>query len=278
MTQSQWDYWLKNLGEWQGSFARFSPQGVLLEETPSLLKLEESEPQTLRLTLRRWPCDRAAEKIVQQYRPPVDTILFFDTGAFVRGMPRWIAASPFWVEYSLIDRPRRLRLVQQFQPDGRLQHLTLIREQLAGSALPKQPALSLDQLLGEWQGEAVTLREDGRLPQIDRTHLTLYRDGSNGVGQQLRFGHGASVRTLASKARIAGSLLSFEESPLCPQVLLLPGGASVHFPTQIQPGRGFRVELGWLQRPDRRQRLMCSYCDRGTWVSATLVTEQRMRQ
>jgi hypothetical protein len=38
--RSQWECLLQNLGEWQGSFTRLSPQGELLEDIPSETILE----------------------------------------------------------------------------------------------------------------------------------------------------------------------------------------------------------------------------------------------
>lgn len=38
--RSQWDCLLANLGAWQGAFTSFSPQGELLEDTPTLVSLQ----------------------------------------------------------------------------------------------------------------------------------------------------------------------------------------------------------------------------------------------
>ena len=52
--KSQWDCFLQNLGEWQGSFTQLSPQGEVLSDTPSFLSLEGLDnDQKVRLTLRR---------------------------------------------------------------------------------------------------------------------------------------------------------------------------------------------------------------------------------
>ncbi len=301
----QWNYFLKNLGVWQGSFARFSFQGDLLEEIPSVLALEACEQQQVQLTLRRWLHDpqmgslshsgmphvlRAPEEIVQSYRPPLSNVLFFSTGAFCRGSWQWLPSAEFWAEYSLFDGDRRLRLVLQLTQDGQPKPFTLIRERLAAvngsdsldsarlatlQSTAEQLPLQLQSLLGEWQGQAVTQYADGRPPTTVPTQLVLRCDGRRLV-QQLTFGRGGSARTIASTARIEGGRLLFEQNPLLPQVLLLPGGASVNCPSQLKPGHTFVVELGWLLKPNCRQRLMRRYCDRGQWVSATLVNEWRV--
>lgn len=37
--RSQWDCLLENLGEWQGSFTHFAPDGIALKEIPSVVIL-----------------------------------------------------------------------------------------------------------------------------------------------------------------------------------------------------------------------------------------------
>ncbi|MFZ9887144.1 MAG: DUF3598 family protein, partial [Myxococcota bacterium] len=52
---SQWENFLRNLGEWRGSFTSISPQGELQESTASLLSLEELPGERLvRFRLRRY--------------------------------------------------------------------------------------------------------------------------------------------------------------------------------------------------------------------------------
>ncbi|MEM7712097.1 MAG: DUF3598 family protein, partial [Cyanobacteria bacterium P01_A01_bin.68] len=50
---SQWNALFKNLGEWEGSFTRLSPQGELLQDTKSVVSLEGlNNNQTIRQTIR----------------------------------------------------------------------------------------------------------------------------------------------------------------------------------------------------------------------------------
>ncbi|MBL1211136.1 DUF3598 family protein [Geminocystis sp. GBBB08] len=54
MSSSQWLRLLKNVGIWQGSFTQFSPDGVLVKNTPTELILESfNDNKTLKLTLNR---------------------------------------------------------------------------------------------------------------------------------------------------------------------------------------------------------------------------------
>ena len=50
-----WQNFLKNLGEWRGSFTRLTPQGEVVGSTPSILTLEGFEENKLvRFRLRRY--------------------------------------------------------------------------------------------------------------------------------------------------------------------------------------------------------------------------------
>ncbi|MFM6191435.1 MAG: DUF3598 family protein [Planktothrix sp.] len=50
---SQWENFLKNLGNWQGFFTEFSPQEERIREIPSHLTLESlNQDQTVSLTLK----------------------------------------------------------------------------------------------------------------------------------------------------------------------------------------------------------------------------------
>jgi hypothetical protein len=274
---SQWECLLKNLGEWQGSFTRFSPQGEQLEDTPSVVSLEGlNENQTIRQIVRRFPPGQPVDEKVLEYSSLNRSTLFLENGAFSQGSIQWGPFSEFGAELGLIEGNRRVRLVQLFDREGKLSQLTLIREKLAGTYTLKGSALTLEQLLGEWEGEAVTIYPDWRSSDTCPTRLKLDRDDTNRLVQQLTFGTGASVRTITSSARVNGSILHFDQSPLPVQVLLLPDGTSSNCPVAIKPGHFFVLEVGWLVQPNQRQRLVRTYSDKGEWVSLTLVREQRV--
>ncbi|NEP60226.1 MAG: DUF3598 family protein [Symploca sp. SIO2G7] len=276
--RSQWECLLQNLGEWQGSFTRFSPDGEQLKDTPSVLNLEEvNDHQTVRLTLRRFPPNQPVKEQILEFTDVDQNIMFCETGAFSQGSIEWTPFSQFGTELALIEGYRRLRLVQMFNQEHQLSWLTLIREKLAGTDTPERPVLTWEQLLGEWQGEAVTIYPDLRSPETYSTHLKLQQQDDNHLVQQLTFGTGASVRTITSTAEIDGSILHFNQSTLPVQILLLPDGASSNCPREIKPGHRFVLEVGWLFQPDHRQRLIRSYSDEGKFLSLTLVKEQRVK-
>ncbi|HEY9739325.1 MAG TPA: DUF3598 family protein [Coleofasciculaceae cyanobacterium] len=274
---SQWQCLLKNIGEWQGSFTRFSPQGEQLEDTPTVVSLEGlNNNQTIRQIVRRLPLGQPVDEKVLEYSSLGRNILFCENGAFSQGSIQWGPFSEFGAELGLIEGNRRLRLVQLFDKDSQLSRLTLIREKLAGTDTPERPVLTLEQLLGEWQGEAVTIYPDWRTPDTYPTRLKIYREDTNRLAQQLTFGTGASARTITSTAKINGSILHFDQSALPTQILLLPDGASSNCPVAVKSGHFFVLEVGWLLQPNQRQRLVRTYSDKGEWVNLTLVREQRV--
>ncbi|MBW4549477.1 MAG: DUF3598 family protein [Symplocastrum torsivum CPER-KK1] len=275
---SQWECLLKNLGEWQGSFTRFSPQGEQLEDTPTVVSLEGlNDNQTIRQIVRRLPPDQPVEEKVLEYSSLNRSILLFKNGAFSQGTIQWAPFAECGGELGLIEGDRRLRLVQLFNKDSQLSRITLIREQLAGTDTPERPELTLEQLLGEWHGEAVTIYPDMRSPDTYPTQLRLHREEPNRVVQQLTYGTGTSAQTITSTARVDGSILHFDQSRLPVQVLLLPDGASSNCPLAVKPGHFFVLEVGWLLQPDQRQRLVRTYSDKGEWSSLTLVNEQKVK-
>ncbi|MBW4696145.1 MAG: DUF3598 family protein [Lyngbya sp. HA4199-MV5] len=286
--QTQWQYLLQNLGEWRGSFARFSPAGELREETPTIVSLQGlDDNQTIRQVIRRYAAtvDTGSDASVQANEPIDEKVLvysslgrgllFFDDGAFSQGSIQFAPFSDFGAELGLIAGDRRLRLVQLFDRNSTLHQLTLIREQRAGSDAAERPPVTIDDLLGEWQGEAVTLYPDWQSPTTSLTHLKLNRTGENQVEQQLTFGEGAGT-TVRSTAIVNGSRLQFEQGAIPVQVLLLPDGASATSPIHIQTTQPFFLEIGWLLQPDLRQRMIRRYDEKGAWSSLTLVTERKL--
>lgn len=275
---SQWEYLLKNLGEWQGSFTRFSPQGEQLEDIPTVVSLEGlNNNQTIRQIIRRLPPSQPVNEKVLEYSSLNRSTLFLENGAFSQGSIQWGPFSEFGAELGLIEGNRRLRLVQLYNKENQIERLTLIREKLAGTDTPERPPLTVEQLLGEWQGEAVTIYPDLRSPDTYPTRLKIDREDTNRLVQQLTYGAGASARTISSTAQINGSVLCFDQSALPTQVVLLPDGASSNCPLVVKPGHVFVLEVGWLLQPNQRQRLVRTYSDKGEWISLTLVREQKIQ-
>ncbi|MGL4621469.1 DUF3598 family protein [Chroococcidiopsis sp.] len=283
--RSQWQCLLQNLGEWQGSFTRFSPQAELIEDTPTVVSLAGlNDNKTICQIVRFLPSNRPAEEKVFEYSSLGKGVLFFENGAFSQGSIQLSPFAEFGAELGLIHGDRRLRLVQLFTPNGKLDKITLIREYLAGTTTPERPPLQVDDLVGKWQGEAVTIYPDWRSPDTYSTQLHVERLGSDRLAQQLTiYSTPENPYQISSTGKIAGSLLYFERnsqtnpqmSPQINQVMLLPDGASATCPQQVQLRQAFFLEVGWLVQPNLRQRLIRRYNDKGEWTSLTLVTERK---
>jgi hypothetical protein len=278
MMNSQWQCLFQNLGEWHGSFTRLSPQGEILQDTPTVVSFEGlNDNQTMRQVVRRLT-DPIDEKVLE-YSSLGRGVLFLENGAFSQGSIQFGPFSEFGAELGLIETcedgtpgDRRLRLVQLFNRESQLEQLTLIRERRANTNTQERSPLTVDDLLGIWQGEATTVYPDWQPPSTATTLLKLQQTGDHILTQELTLPNGQTIR---SQAAIAGNVLKFAEGSQSVQVLLLPDGASATSPTQIKTGHPFFLEVGWLLRPNLRQRLIRSYSDRGEWISLTLVTEQK---
>lgn len=271
--KSQWDCFLVNLGEWQGSFTTFSAPGELVSDTPSVLKLERlADDQTVRLTLQR----QGQADLVLAITSVGGNLQFFETGAFSQASLQYAPQTQFGGELALVHQERRMRIVQLYDRQSQLASITLIREQRPHSQQPERPPLTVDELLGEWQGDAITLYPDLRSPETYPTHLQIRREGDR-LFQQLTFGAGAAAYTIQSSAAIVGNRLLFNSGNGSIQVLLLPDGASANCPLNIPARQPFFLEAGWLMEPNLRQRLIRHYNSRGESASLTLVTERRVR-
>jgi hypothetical protein len=277
MTPSQWERLLQNAGTWVGSFTQLSPQGETQGDIPSVVALKPLERGNLmRQEIRKWPADGPPTETVLDYRSLNKSILFFEGGAFSQGSIQWGPFAEFGAELGLMADPHRLRLVQLFDKTGALHRLTLIREHREDQPPSDRPHLTVEQLLGTWRGEAVTLYPDLRPSDQTATELHLRRDGDT-LHQTLTYAAGAPP--IQSQGRILGDRgdrIKFDSGPQTVQVLLLPDGGSSTSPVTLQPRQPLFLELGWLITPNRRQRLIRRYNAQGGWASLTLVTETRV--
>lgn len=273
--ESNWENFLKNLGEWVGSFTQISTDGESLTSTPSILTLEGLEDDRLvRFRVRRFATNISEQPIVdtiQEYRSLGKQAVFFETGAFSKGSLQVAPFSQFGAEYGFVSGDRRSRLVQLFGKQGSFESLTLIREIRSGTAATLRPDLTVAQLVGKWTGTAHTVYPDWKAPETTAVSLEI-REVGGCLQQQLTFGS----RTIASTARIEGNQLHFEEGAHPRRVLLLPDGMSSNTPLQVSHREPFFVEAGWLLSENKRQRLIRSYNEKGEWIGSTHVIEDRI--
>jgi Domain of unknown function (DUF3598) len=272
--ESNWANFLKNLGEWEGTFTQISTDGKLLDSTPSILTLEGLEDnQLVRFRLRRFATNISEQPISdrsQEYTDLGRQAVFFDTGAFSKGSLQVAPFSEFGAEYGFIGENRRSRLVQLFDRQGAFSSLTLIQEVRSGSNATTRPHLTVKQLVGKWKGTAYTCYSDWRDPVTSATSVEIGEiDGF--LHHQISFGE----RIIASSARIDDNQLHFEDGAAPRRILLLPDGVSSNIPLQISHRQPFFVEAGWLLSTNERQRLIRNYNEKGEWISSTHVIEHR---
>lgn len=272
---TQWQRLLKNVGTWQGSFTQLSPQGEILSDTPTEVELAPYDnDQAMRQEVRRYPADTPAQIQKLDYRTLNRATRFCETGAFSQGSIQWGPYSTFGAELGLIAGDRRLRLVQLFDEESALKSITLIRERRKGLETSERPPLKILDLVGTWQGEAVTEYADLRPAQSSQTQLTVERTGDSTIRQTIDLG--STVAPITSTGTFEGQKISFSEGaqPVV-QVLLLPDGASSTCPTKITSRQPLFLEVGWLLDAHTRQRLIRTYDASGAWVSLTLVKETK---
>jgi hypothetical protein len=175
---SQWDNFLRNLGEWRGSFCSLNADGLVIDTTPSILTLEQAQEERLvRFRLRRYGADgygsAPCSDYSQDYRSLGRQVVFFETGSFSKGTLQLAPASVFGAEFGFVAGDRRHRLVQLHDPDGALESFVLIREFRSGSGASERPALQLETLLGPWTGQVATITADWPEPEIASCALQI---------------------------------------------------------------------------------------------------------
>ena len=274
--RSQWECLLQNLGCWQGSFARLLPQGAILESIPSETSLELKEDlQTMRQVVRRF-YDGQPQELVLEYRTLNKSIILFENGAFSQGVIQFSPVAEFGAELGLVYGDRRLRIIPLYDKTSKLEQLTLIREHLPHSTTPERLPLTLEALLGKWEGEAITLSPDWLTPEVTPTVTEWQRDGDR-VIMSLQMSTTLGNQTINSIAHIDPQhpqILRFEQNHI--QTLFLPDGASVTCPETIIPRQPFRLSISWLLEPYLHQRMIRTYNQQGGWENLTLVTERKV--
>jgi hypothetical protein len=166
-------------------------------------------------------------------------------------------------------------LIQQFDRQGIVSRLTLIREQLVGTQPPAPRLIELPDLLGEWQGEA-TIRYPGR-DKIDQVATTQTMVVNSDHPDR------SVILTQAIGTEITSSIFIIEADSnqlrlvnQSNQIMLLPTAAYTKSPVQIKPGETRSLEVGWSIAPNLRQRMLRNYSDQGDWLNVIFITESRV--
>lgn len=272
-TSTQWQYFLRNLGAWRGSFTQLSPRGEILNDIPTLVTFEGLEDNQLvkQQVFKYLPGEPEPSPLTLEYRTLGRNILFFEDGAFSIGSVQFSPIATFGAELGLIYRDRRMRMVELFDPSGDFSGFTLIREFRQGSDAPEFPPLTAEKLVGEWEGTVTTMYPDYRHPDVSSSRLSIRLDG-NTLHQHLK----TPQFEFSSTGRIEGSRIRFDSGKTPMQVLLLPDGASCNVPVKIPRNSPFFLESGWLVEENLRYRLLRSYDATGQWTSVTEIIEKRL--
>ena len=242
---SQWDYLLRNVGAWRGSFDTLDQHQHLIRRQPSLLTLEPAAagvPINLRLLFWSDNPDRhhdpfhgdPVREIHQSFSQPDDALTFFPTGSFSRGTVQVAPWTRVVTEFCCLLGDRRHRLVLSWNASGRFENAVLIREVRVGSAAAHQPPLRRSDLLGAWKGEEI---------------VTSRTFGSSSVAM-LR--HPCHLHVAAADLQ---------------DLRVLSDGGGFRAPVQVSHRESFGVEMWWLSGPDRLEILQRDYDSGGQPVS-----------
>ena len=273
---SQWQNFLRNLGEWRGSFTGVDPAGALGESTPSILSLESDEEDRLvRFRLRRFgPGGSEGEPIRdnrEDYRSLGRQVVFFASGTFCKGTLQVAPGTPFGGEFGFIEGDRRHRLVQLHNAAGALDGLVLIREIRTGSEAVERPPLDPAQLVGAWQGEAATITADWPEPDPSPCALSVSAPAPDRLALDLQLGG----ERFASTGQLHGQQLLLEgDAPA--RLQFLPDGGCHLTPLQVSHRQPFSVQAGWLAAPDRLQWLIRRFDASGAWQASSHLQLQRI--
>jgi len=287
---SQWACIQQNIGVWHGAFEQFSPDGERVKETPSVLTLEETEPnKTMILTLERSPQNepKKVNKLTFTYPGPAPYTYFFESGAFSQGASQWSSFGQFVTEFSMKVRDRRVRFVIAYEgtPSYKsvIKYVTLICETQAGGTQFVSDSLSAEQLLGTWQGAGDVL--ETITGDIEKTACSRWqmsrRQTNTGVGEELSLQCEETLQTthyrleLTSDEKETQTVVPFQadKGGLAYQLMLMPKGAYALLPREIRQGCDFRIEVGWVSENKARSRFTRYYDSRGVWTHSSLIND-----
>ena len=274
---SQWDNFLRNLGEWRGSFCGLAADGSIADTTPSILRLEEEEEEErlVRFSLRRFGPEgyegAPIHEMAQDYRNLGKQVVFFENGTFCKGTLQVSPCAEFGGEFGFVDGDRRHRLVQLHGNDGRFSKLILIREFRSGGSGEEQPPASLDGLSGQWSGQASTISADWPEPSLDQASFQISREGAQGFSLRTQIGAQHNVISGSLQGLCLGTAGAEQQL----QLQLLPDAGFNLRPAQVSHRAAFQLEAGWMPTPNSMQRLIRRYDASGAWLSATQIRAMR---
>jgi len=276
---SQWQCIQQNIGTWYGSFTQFSPDGEQVKDTPSVLTLEETEPdKTMQLTLKRTPPGGETNVTKRSFSAPgpAPYVYFFESGAFTQGSAQWTAFAQFGAEMCLTVGDRRARFVIMYESSvsgsAQLKYVVLIRETQTEDAQFGESMMTPAQIQGSWKGTLSALHATMAPATTGSSQWELDQDslscrdeaGENTQKLQLSLEQNDSDKVVLLKGELDYRLMT------------LPNGTYCLVPSEIEQATEFRIEVGWLREDGERSRLIRYYDSRGVWTSSALIEDSRI--
>ncbi|MEM8605338.1 MAG: DUF3598 family protein [Cyanobacteria bacterium P01_H01_bin.121] len=278
MANLLWDNLGQNAGIWIGSFTRLTPDGTIVDDTPSRLTLERTSETSARFQVCRYPAGQPPIEHTTEFASINRSSLFCTDGSFTKGSMQWSPVSEFGAELALTQPEARLRLVQVFKSGGALDYLVLIRETREGTTPVVRPMLTVDQLVGTWQGKAINYSPSWIISDPIAIETTWDRTSDGSIRWRSQSGANCSEwqgQDTASSTQTHQRLLG-DQGGLTYQLLCLPNGGSSFCPQTIQPRTAFFCEVGWLLTPTSRLRLQRQYQADGSWLQHTWIHEVKV--
>ncbi|MFT0813758.1 DUF3598 family protein [Synechococcus sp. OH20] len=246
-----------HLGEWHGLFCEYRPTAhgwELVGQKRSLITFEALDLGGIRQTNAYYPPQGSPTPESRQswvYEDFSPGLRFFPDGSFSNGRLQLAPFGDFAVEQGFLWGDRKARLVQQWDPQGRLVGVTVILER---------------------RGQALDLAAD--FPSLTKAQLGLALQGRwRGIAQSF-----SAVDSLPSETEVQfwGEEETGIRAPL-PGGLWMGGPDPLPIPT-LHRDRRFSVSLGWFpEGPEGRHllRLVRDYDEGGAWQRVTLTRLER---
>ncbi len=244
-----------HLGEWHGLFSEYRPTAhgwELVGQKRSLITFEALDLGAIRQTNAYYPLQGSPTPESRQswvYQDFSPGLRFFPDGSFSNGRLQLAPFGDFAVEQGFLWGDRKARVVQQWDPQGRLVGVTVILER-RGQAL--EPAADFPSLTNKQLGAALQKRW-------------------RGIAQSF-----SAADSLLSETYVDLSEWASLWDPL-PGGLWITGPDPLPIPT-LHRDRHFCVSLGWFpEGPEGRHllRLVRDYDERGAWQRVTLMRLER---
>lgn len=244
-----------HLGEWHGLFSEYRPTAhgwELVGQKRSLITFEALDRDAIRQTNAYYPLEGSPTPTSRQswvYQDFSPGLRFFPDGSFSNGRLQLAPFGDFAVEQGFLWGERKARVVQQWDPQGRLVRVTVILER---------------------RGQVLDLGAD--FPALTQAQLGEALQGRwRGIAQSF-----SAADSLLSETHVDLSEWASPWDPL-PGGLWIGGPDPLPIPT-LHRDRRFSLSLSWFpEGPEGRHllRLVRDYDEGSAWQRVTLMRLER---